>query len=116
MPCSQPEQDPTGLDAHAPGAKLDAGKPLPALVLGGFAAGLLEVVRVGTDGARKYTPNGWKEVPDGPARYMEALWRHLLAHMAGETHDPDSGHRHMSHVCWNALAYLTLTAKRKRKG
>ena len=109
------ESDPTGRDAHAPGAKLDAGKPLPALVIGNFAAGLTEVVQVGTDGARKYTPNGWKEVPDGPARYMEALWRHLMAHMAGEVLDPQSGHRHMAHVAWNALAYLTLTFKRKRK-
>lgn len=109
------EHDPTGRDAHAPGAKLDAGKPLPALVIGSFAAGLMEVVQVGTDGARKYTPNGWKEVPDGPARYMEALWRHLMAHMAGEVRDPQSGHRHMAHVAWNALAYLTLTFKRKRK-
>lgn len=52
------EHDPTGRDAHAPGAKLDAGKPLPALVLGNFAAGLMEVVQAGTDGARKYTTNG----------------------------------------------------------
>lgn len=107
------EHDPTGRDAHAPGAKLDAGKPLPAMVLGGFAAGLSEVVAVGTDGARKYTPNGWKEVPDGPARYMEALCRHLLAHMGGEIHDQQSGHRHMAHISWNALAYLTLTGERK---
>ena len=85
-------------------------------MLGNFAAGLMEVVQVGTDGARKYTPNGWKSVPDGPARYMEALWRHLMAHMAGEVRDPQSGHRHMAHVSWNALAYLTLTVKRKRKG
>ena len=114
MPFSQPETDPTGLGQHEPGAKCDAGKPLPALVLGGFAAGLTEVVRVGTDGARKYTPEGWKSVPDGPARYMEALWRHLLAHMRGEVRDPDSGHRHMAHVAWNALAYLTLTFRKKR--
>lgn len=116
MPFSPSEQDPTGRDSHAPGAKLDAGKPLPALVIGSFAAGLSEVVAVGTDGARKYTPNGWKEVPDGPARYMEALWRHLMAHMGGEIRDQQSGHRHMAHVAWNALAYLTLTFKRKRKG
>ena len=110
-----PEIDPKGLKQNDPGAKLDAGKPLPALVIGSFAPGLLEVVKVGTDGARKYTPDGWKSVPDGPNRYMEALWRHLMAHMAGEIRDPQSKHRHMAHVCWNALAYLTLTFKRKRK-
>ena len=110
------EHDPTGRDAHAPGAKLDAGKTLPALVLGAFTPAIMEVVGVGTDGARKYTPNGWLSVPDASARYMEALWRHLLSHMGGEVKDPQSGHRHMAHVAWNALAYLTLTFKRKRKG
>ena len=62
-------------------------------------------------GARKYTPNGWKEVPDGPARYMEALWRHLMAHMVGQCVPCNVGH-----VAVAALAYLTLTFKRKRKG
>lgn len=27
------EQDPTGRGAHQPGAKLDAGQPMPALIL-----------------------------------------------------------------------------------
>ena len=45
------EHDPAGRDAHTPGAKLDAGKPLPALVIGSFAAGLSEVVAVGSVGA-----------------------------------------------------------------
>lgn len=114
MPFSQPENDPTGRGPHDIGAKCDAGKPLPALVLGGLALGISEVVDVGTYGARKYTPNGWLSVPNGPERYMEALWRHLLAHMRGEIIDPDSGQRHMAHVAWNALAYLTLTFRKKK--
>jgi len=41
------ERDPNGLDQHAPGAKLDAGKPRPALVLGAFAPALVDVLNPG---------------------------------------------------------------------
>ena len=40
---------------HMPGAKLDKDKPRPGLVLGGFAKALIEVSKVGTAGAKKYT-------------------------------------------------------------
>ncbi len=55
------EADPDGKDPHEIGSKLDAGKPRMSLVLGGFARALMEVVKVGTDGAIKYTENGWME-------------------------------------------------------
>lgn len=38
------EQDPNGLDAHTPGAKLDAGKQRPFLVLGSFLPALRRLV------------------------------------------------------------------------
>ena len=103
------EVDPSGIDAHTPGAKLDAGKLRPHLVLGGFANALEQVVKVGTDGAAKYSDNGWKEVKGGPNRYLDALGRHLLALQKGETHDPLSGSPHLAHIAWNALAVLELT-------
>lgn len=103
------ESDPTGLSAHEAGAKLDSGKLRPALVLGGFANALLAVTKVGTDGANKYTDNGWKAVPNGLARYEDALHRHLLKHQSGEKVDPDSGSTHLAHVAWNALALIELT-------
>lgn len=105
------ERDPLGINPHEPGAKLDAGKPLPYLVLGGFAKALSEVVQVGTDGATKYSPNGWKHVQDAEARYMEAAMRHLMSHLKGEIRDSSSSHRHMAHCAWNILAYLTLTGE-----
>ena len=46
-----PEKDPLGLDPHAPGAKLDAGKPKVGLMLSGFARALLKVAEVTTYGA-----------------------------------------------------------------
>ena len=108
-PAPGKEADPTGRSAHEPGAKLDSGKLRPALVLGGFANALLAVTKVGTDGANKYTDNGWKAVPNGLARYEDALHRHLLKHQSGEKVDPDSGSTHLAHVAWNALALIELT-------
>jgi hypothetical protein len=100
------ERDPTGRDPHSPGAKLDDGKPMVSLVLGGFARALLEVARVGTFGAKKYTPNGWLEVPNGIERYTDALGRHLLSEWQGETLDPQTELLHAAHTAWNALARL----------
>lgn len=105
------EADPNGIDQHAPGAKLDAGKLRPALVLDGFANALEAVVKVGTDGAAKYTDNGWKEVANGFARYSDAEGRHRLKRGKGETHDKDSGSLHLAHEAWNALAKLELYLK-----
>lgn len=106
------ERDPSGLDAHAPGAKLDAGKVRCGLVNTGFARALLEVGRVGTLGAAKYTDNGWMQVPNGESRYNDALHRHLLK-SAVEPHDPDSGQLHYAHAAWNALAILELMLRKE---
>lgn len=100
------ERDPSGIDAHQAGAKLDAGKPMVGLVLGGFANALMEVSKVGTFGAKKYTANGWKQVKDGQDRYTDAMMRHWLYEMAGEDVDPDSDLYHAAHLAWNALARL----------
>lgn len=90
------------------GVKLDEGKPRMGLVLGGFADALLEVGRVGTFGAEKYTDNGWQSVENGEERYTDALFRHLLKYKLGEEFDRESHIRHLSHVAWNALAILSL--------
>ena len=102
------ERDPTGRGAHEPGAKMDAGKVRAGLVLGGFARALTEVARVGTFGATKYTPEGWRSVPLGRERYTDALFRHLLTEAAGEACDPESGLLHAAHAAWNSLARLEL--------
>jgi hypothetical protein len=109
------ETDPNGLGAHEPGSKLDAGKLRPALVLGGFARALTEVAKVGTYGATKYTDNGWMEVPNGVARYDDALLRHWLKEKFGETCDPDTGLLHAAHYAWNALARLDLIIRNQEK-
>lgn len=99
------ETDPTGRDPHTPGAKLDAGKNRMGLVLRGFARALALVGDVGTYGAGKYTPNGWKEVPDGEARYLDAAFRHLFDD-AVDPLDPDTNLQHLAQAVWNLLAVL----------
>lgn len=108
---STSEKDPSGRDPHTPGAKLDHGKVRAGLVLGGFAAALVEVAKVGTFGAAKYSDDGWRSVPDGERRYTDALLRHLLADLGGEEDDADSGLSHAAHCAWNALARLELALR-----
>lgn len=103
-----PESDPLGKNAHEPGAKLDAGKNRPGLVLFSFARALDAVTAVGTYGANKYSDNGWIEVPNGQRRYTDAMMRHLLKEAGGETHDKDTELLHAAHAAWNALARLDL--------
>ncbi|MEY8688401.1 MAG: dATP/dGTP diphosphohydrolase domain-containing protein [Leptothrix sp. (in: b-proteobacteria)] len=102
------EKDPSGLDPHTPGAKLDAGKQRPGLVLGAFAHALQAVTAVGTYGAKKYSPNGWLHVDSGLERYTDAMLRHQLAELGGEKYDPDTGIAHAAHAAWNSLARLEL--------
>lgn len=102
------ELDPHGKDPHAPGAKLDSGKPRHWLMLSGFSRALQAVGDVTSVGALKYTPNGWAEVPDGIERYMDAFARHALQFGAGEVFDADTGTRHKAQMIWNLLASLEL--------
>ena len=78
-------------------------------MLGGFANALMEVSKVGTYGAAKYSDNGWKEVPNGIARYTDAFFRHNLKNMMGERYDHEWHLLHLAHAAWNALAVLELT-------
>jgi len=100
------EKDPHGKDPHELGAKLDHGKLLGGLI-GDFGLALEEVCRVATYGAQKYTRGGWAHVPDGPARYYDAFWRHLFK-TSTEKIDPPSGMSHKAMMIWNLLASLEL--------
>ena len=72
--------------------------------------GLAQVL---TMGAKKYSPNGWKTVPNAVDRYYSALHRHLIAWRNGEMTDPESGLHHMKHVMINAAFLLELTNEKK---
>ena len=108
VPCANKETDPSGKSLNEPGAKADAGKLRPSLILKDMANALLAVIKIATDGAIKYTPGGWIVVPEAEARYEDAHLRHMLKRFAGEQIDPDSHSLHLAHEAWNALAKLEL--------
>lgn len=95
------------------GTKNDDGKVRPSLIIQDFALALLEVAKVGTFGANKYTDHGWVQVPKAEKRYADAMFRHLLADATGEKEDPESGLSHKAHAAWNALATLELELRRQ---
>jgi len=102
------EIDPNGFDPHKPGAKLDGGKIRVWLCISGFSRAIEAVADVTTQGARKYTPDGWTSVPNGHKRYMEAFGRHMLALGKGEILDAQTGCLHKAQMIWNLLASLEL--------
>lgn len=108
------ERDPHGKNPSDPGAKLDDGKRRADLLLG-FSRALEAVADVLTHGAAKYSPGGWRYVPDGVDRYTAAMIRHLLAEGRGEEVDADSGLLHAAQVAWNALARLELALSSKQQ-
>ena len=100
------EKDPAGISLSTPGAKADANKPRVDLIFDGMPLALMEVARVATFGAAKYSEHGWLKVPNGYQRYTAAMDRHRL--QEGEFIDRDSGLAHAAHCAWNALARLEL--------
>ena len=57
-----------------------------------------QIVKVLTYGARKYTPDNWKQVRDSRIRYFAASMRHIVAWFLGERLDPESGLSHLAHA------------------
>jgi Domain of unknown function (DUF5664) len=96
----QPESKP---NLHTAGTKDDGGKLRYDLIPWKAVKGLVKVL---TFGANKYTPNGWRFVFDAKNRYTAAALRHLSSIQLGETHDPESGLRHIDHLMCN-VAFLS---------
>lgn len=66
---------------------------------------LREVAKVMTMGAMKYGEYNWKEGIKS-SRYFDALMRHNVSRLLGETTDPESKLDHLAHVAANALMDL----------
>jgi hypothetical protein len=101
------------IDPHQPGVKLDAGKVRGQLVLGGFARALWEVCKVGTFGAQKYTPNGWKLLEI--ERIEDAKVRHWLQDGMGLELDEETEYLHAAHEAWGALARLDALCRKREQ-
>ena len=105
-------KDPNGKDAHEDGAKLDSGKERVSLLFKQyFPNAILGITKVSEFGAKKYSPGGWKTVPEGYQRYSDAMERHSLQAASGEVLDKDSGLPHDFHTAWNALARVEFGIK-----
>jgi len=107
------EKEPNGIDQHSPGAKMDQGK-VKASLIEDFSLALMEIAKVMSYGADKYTRHGWEVVEDGPTRYNDAAWRHRLKRPY-EKYDPESGLLHEAHEAWNVLATLELKLREEKK-
>lgn len=108
-PVHHMELDPKGIDAKAPGAKLDAGKsPVRRGLLEYFPRACLEVAGLSADGAKKYSWGGWASVEGGVDRYGDAEVRHICKAAIEGPVDPDFKRLHATHEAWNALARLEL--------
>jgi hypothetical protein len=68
--------------------------------------GLDQILQVLEFGAKKYGENNWQGVARD--RYIEAAWRHLIAHSNGEALDSESGLPHLTHLgcCLVFLVYF----------
>ena len=109
--CPYPKLQP---DQHEPGAKLDQGKPMAGLLLD-FGLALLEMSKVATYGANKYSRGGWQHVDDGINRYTDAMMRHILeVSQLGDVNEEDGGVDRDAQIAWNALARLELKLRSKK--
>jgi hypothetical protein len=100
-------------DLNKPGVKADGDKLRYDLIPVSAIEGLAEVL---TMGAKKYTPGGWRTVPNGRERYYSALYRHLMSWRKGEKIDPESGLNHMKHIMINAAFILEFDNEELIKG
>jgi hypothetical protein len=112
IPLSETAPAPADEGAEEPGIKYDQGKPMFCLIPPDAE---LEVAKVLTHGAAKYSPENWRKVPDARQRYANALRRHLNAWQLGEIDDDDSGYKHMAHLATCAL-YLCAMDLRDEAG
>lgn len=97
------------------GIKYDGEKPdmylLPPLAT-------LEVGKVLTYGANKYSPDNWRKLDALQERYTSAAMRHLLAHMSGEANDAETDMSHLAHAICCLLFKLEdeLVGTREKEG
>jgi hypothetical protein len=77
------------------GIKYDGEKPRMHLIP---PKSELELAKVLTFGAMKYSEDNWRKVDNLQKRYMSATMRHLNAVRQGEEVDEESGHHHLAHA------------------
>lgn len=92
--------------------KDDGGKLRYDLVPFEAIKGLVQVL---TFGAMKYSPNGWRSVPDAIERYKAAFLRHYYLMEEGEYFDSDSKLPHIFHMLCNVVFLAVLIPAKRRE-
>lgn len=90
--------------------KHDIGKPRYGLIP---PIAELEMVKVLTFGAQKYSADNWKNADD-LTRYIDAAMRHISAYRIGEQTDSETGLHHLSHAMC-CLAFIVDLEHTKNK-
>lgn len=75
---------------------------------------LKDVVKVLMLGAKKYTPDNWKKCDD-VTRYKDALMRHIISYISGETEDDESHLSHLAHAICNCLFLMYFDNTKEEK-
>lgn len=87
------------------GVKYDIDKPKFSLVK---PDAFLEMVKVLTYGAKKYSPDNWKLLENSQQRYFDAANRHMWAWFSGEKNDRESGYHHLAHAMSSLLFIMQM--------
>ena len=92
-------------------SKFDSDKVRVSLIDPLYLKGIGEVM---TQGANVHGADNWK-LCDDPTRFLDALLRHTIAYWNGDKIDKESGHTHLYHIGFNAMAldYLDREARNK---
>lgn len=85
----------TMIDVPVQGSKHDSDKPDWTLLP---MSSVIKVIRVLEFGAKKYSRDQWRYVPDARRRYQAAAMRHLAAVIDGEWLDSESHEPHLAHL------------------
>ena len=102
----------TGTNDKDQSAKADKGKLELSLVNPQLVKAVAEVRMYGTE---KYGDSeNWRKVE--PKRYVDALYRHLLAYIEGNEVDEESGLSHLSHMACNISFLLDEDYLKEHKG
>ena len=92
------------------GMKFDSAKPRFSLVP---RKALMRTIDVLEAGAKKYAENNWREVDNAEQRYLDAAFRHLVAHMDGQYLDPETNLPHLAHILCCIMFTLELQEDRR---
>ncbi len=77
-----------------------------------------DVVKVLMNGAEKYSRDNWQKCDD-PNRYVDALFRHIVAYQNGEKNDTGEGGDglpHLAHAVCNCLFLMWFDSHRTKEG